>query len=131
MSSVVLSDDERSAFLGLIDKLATSDAIIVVSACRNDFYPLVVNYPSLMVNKGNGGHFDLLAPTRAELLQMIRLPAVAANLTWSVDEDSSTPLDQILCAEAANNPDALPMLQSDSDTHLTLPTHHRAKMPED
>jgi DNA-binding winged helix-turn-helix (wHTH) protein len=111
LSSVVFSDDERSAFLGLIDKLATSDAIIVVSACRNDFYPLVVNYPSLMVNKGNGGHFDLLAPTRAELLQMIRLPAVAANLTWSVDEDSATPLDQILCAEAANNPDALPMLQ--------------------
>jgi tetratricopeptide (TPR) repeat protein len=64
-----------------------------------------------MVNKGNGGHFDLLAPTRAELLQMIRLPAVAANLTWSVDADSATPLDQILCAEAANNPDALPMLQ--------------------
>jgi tetratricopeptide (TPR) repeat protein len=64
-----------------------------------------------MANKGNGGHFDLLAPTRAELMQMIRLPAVAANLTWSLDVDSATPLDQILCAEAANNPDALPMLQ--------------------
>ena len=111
LSSPVFSDDERVAFLGLIEILATSGAIIVVSACRNDFYPLVVNHPSLMANKGNGGHFDLLAPTRAELMQMIRLPAVAANLTWSVDADSATPLDQILCAEAANNPDALPMLQ--------------------
>jgi DNA-binding winged helix-turn-helix (wHTH) protein/tetratricopeptide (TPR) repeat protein len=111
LSSPVFSDDERVAFLGLIEILATSGAIIVISACRNDFYPLVVNHPSLMANKGNGGHFDLLAPTRAELMQMIRLPAVAANLTWSVDADSATPLDQILCAEAANNPDALPMLQ--------------------
>jgi DNA-binding winged helix-turn-helix (wHTH) protein len=111
LSSAVFSDDERDAFLGVIDKLAASGAIIVVSACRNDFYSLVVNYPSLMVNKANGAHLDLLAPTRAELLQMIRLPAVAANLTWSLDADSATPLDQILCAEAANNPDALPMLQ--------------------
>ena len=111
LSSPIFSNDERVAFLDLIEKLATSGAIIVLSACRNDFYPLVVNLPSLMANKGNGGHFDLLAPTRAELMQMIRLPAVAANLTWSVDIDSATPLDQILCAEAANNPDALPMLQ--------------------
>ena len=111
LSSAVFSDDERGVFLGIIDKLATSGAIIVVSACRNDFYPLVVNCPSLMVNKANGAHLDLLAPTRAELLQMIRLPAVAANLTWSVDPNSATPLDQMLCAEAANNPDVLPMLQ--------------------
>jgi DNA-binding winged helix-turn-helix (wHTH) protein/tetratricopeptide (TPR) repeat protein len=111
LSSPVFRDDERAAFLDLIEKIATSGAIIVISACRNDFYPLVVNHPSLMANKGNGGHFDLLAPTRAELMQMIRLPAIAANLTWSVDADSATPLDQILCAEAANNPDALPMLQ--------------------
>jgi DNA-binding winged helix-turn-helix (wHTH) protein/tetratricopeptide (TPR) repeat protein len=111
LSSPVFSDDERVEFLDLIEKLATCGAVIVISACRNDFYPTVVNHPSLMANKGSGGHFDLLAPTRAELMQMIRLPAVAANLTWSVDENSATALDQILCAEAANNPDALPMLQ--------------------
>jgi DNA-binding winged helix-turn-helix (wHTH) protein/energy-coupling factor transporter ATP-binding protein EcfA2 len=111
LSTPVFNNEERAAFLDLIETLATSGAIIVLSACRNDFYPLVVNHPSLMANKGNGGHFDLLAPTRAELMQMIRLPAIAANLTWSVDTDSATPLDQILCAEAANNPDALPMLQ--------------------
>jgi DNA-binding winged helix-turn-helix (wHTH) protein/energy-coupling factor transporter ATP-binding protein EcfA2 len=111
LSSPVFSDAERAAFLELIEKIATSGAVIVISACRNDFYPLVANYPSLMADKANGGHFDLLAPTRAELMQMIRLPAVAANLTWSVDADTAIPLDQILCAEAANNPDALPMLQ--------------------
>jgi DNA-binding winged helix-turn-helix (wHTH) protein len=111
LSSDVFSDDERGVFLDVIDHLATSGVIIVVSTCRNDFYPLVVNYPTLMVNKSNGAHFDLLAPTRRELMQMIRLPALAANLTWSVDNNSATSLDQMLCDEAANNPDALPMLQ--------------------
>ncbi|MEO9944391.1 winged helix-turn-helix domain-containing protein [Paraglaciecola sp.] len=111
LSSPIFSDTERLTFLSLIETLTTSGTIIVVSACRNDFYPLVVNHPSLMANKGAGGHFDLLAPTRAELMQMIRLPAVAANLTWSTDKDNATPLDQLLCDEAAHNPDALPMLQ--------------------
>jgi hypothetical protein len=37
LSSPVFSDDERVAFLGLIEILATSGAIIVISACRNDF----------------------------------------------------------------------------------------------
>ncbi|MEP0175199.1 MAG: winged helix-turn-helix domain-containing protein [Paraglaciecola sp.] len=111
LSSPTFSDDEREQCLNLIETLTTSGAIIVLSACRNDFYPLVVNHPSLMANKGAGGHFDLLAPTRAELMQMIRLPAVAANLTWSTDKDNATPLDQLLCDEAAHNPDALPMLQ--------------------
>ncbi|WP_289028245.1 winged helix-turn-helix domain-containing protein [uncultured Paraglaciecola sp.] len=111
LSSPIFSDTERLTFLHLIEALTTSEAIIVVSACRNDFYPLVVNHPSLMANKGAGGHFDLLAPTRAELMQMIRLPAVAANLTWSTDKVTAIPLDQLLCDEAAHNPDALPMLQ--------------------
>lgn len=111
LSSPTFSDDEREQCLNLIETLTTSGAIIVLSACRNDFYPLVVNHPSLMANKANGGHFDLLAPSRAELMQMIRLPAIAANLTWSVDAHSAIPLDQLLCDEAANNPDSLPMLQ--------------------
>ncbi|MEP2652528.1 MAG: winged helix-turn-helix domain-containing protein [Paraglaciecola sp.] len=111
LSSPTFSDDEREKGLNLIETLTTSGAIIVISACRNDFYPLVVNHPSLMANKGAGGHFDLLAPSRAELMQIIRLPAIAANLTWSVDTHSATPLEQLLCDEAANNPDALPMLQ--------------------
>ncbi|MFT2089740.1 winged helix-turn-helix domain-containing protein [Paraglaciecola sp. 2405UD69-4] len=111
LSSPIFSNNERQGFLNLIEALTVSGAIIVISACRNDFYPLVVNHPSLMANKGDGGHFDLLAPSRAELMQMIRLPAVAANLTWSIDKDTAIPLDQILCDEAANNPDALPMLQ--------------------
>lgn len=111
LSSPLFSDEERNHFLNLIDTLATSGCIMVFSACRNDFYPLVVSHPSLMAGKDTGGHFDLLAPTRSELMQMIRLPAIAANLTWSNNARSAMSLDELLCNEATNNPDALPMLQ--------------------
>ncbi|ABI39651.1 lysine decarboxylase transcriptional regulator, CadC [Shewanella sp. MR-4] len=111
LSSPLFSDAERSAFIELLERLATSHAVLILSACRNDFYPLLVNYPSLMAGKARGAHFDLAPPTRTELLQMIRLPAVAANLSWEIDSDTAMPLDEMLCSDAASNPDALPMLQ--------------------
>ncbi|OBT06803.1 transcriptional regulator [Shewanella sp. UCD-FRSSP16_17] len=111
LSSPLFSQEQRNAFVNILEQLANSGCVLVLSACRNEFYPLLVAYPSLMTGKGRGAHFDLSPPARSELLQMIRLPAVAANLTWSSDPDTATPLDEILCAEAASNPDALPMLQ--------------------
>ncbi|PIW62341.1 winged helix-turn-helix domain-containing protein [Shewanella sp. CG12_big_fil_rev_8_21_14_0_65_47_15] len=111
LSSPLFSDTERTVFVELLEQLATSKAVIIISACRNDFYPLLVGYPSLMAGKSRGAHFDLAPPTRTELLQMIRLPAVAANLTWEIDSDTAMPLDEMLCSDAASNPDALPMLQ--------------------
>ena len=111
LSSPLFSPNTRSHFLSIIERLATSKAVIVFSACRNDFYPLVVEQPSLMAAKANGAHYDLTPPNRQELQQIIRLPALTANLTFSHDPQTKTPLDEILFADTANNPDALPMLQ--------------------
>jgi eukaryotic-like serine/threonine-protein kinase len=111
LSSPLFGSEERAHFLAIIESLVTSGCVLVFSACRNDFYPLVVSHPSLMVGKDTGAHFDLLAPTRSELMQMIRLPAIAANLTWSHNADTAMSLDELLCNEATNNPDSLPMLQ--------------------
>ena len=111
LSSPLFSNDTRGHFLSVIERLATSKAVIVFSACRNDFYPLVVEQPSLMAGKAHGAHYDLTPPNRHELQQIIRLPALTANLTFSQDPNTKTPLDEILCADTANNPDALPMLQ--------------------
>ncbi|ABG38932.1 lysine decarboxylase transcriptional regulator, CadC [Paraglaciecola sp. T6c] len=111
LSSPVFNDDERKRFLKCLDTLATSGSILIFSACRNDFYPLVVAHPSLMAGKDQGAHFDLLPPSSSELSQMIRLPAKAANLSWTNEPNSTNPLDEILCHEAVNHPDALPMLQ--------------------
>ncbi|MPY23430.1 winged helix-turn-helix domain-containing protein [Shewanella sp. YLB-07] len=111
LSSPQFSDEQRQEFFDVIEFLAQSGHILILSACRNDFYPDLVQYPNLMSGKSRGAHFDLSPPTRQELLQMIRLPAVAANLTWQLDGETAVPLDEMLCADAASNPDALPMLQ--------------------
>ncbi|MEH6733849.1 MAG: winged helix-turn-helix domain-containing protein [Shewanella sp.] len=111
LASPLFTESERNNVLDILETLAVSGVVLIISACRNDFYPQVVSHPSLMAGKANGSHFDLSAPTRAELMQMIRLPANAANLTWTLDPDTAMPLDEILCSEAASNPDALPMLQ--------------------
>ena len=111
LSSPQFSDEQRQEFFDVIELLAQSGHILILSACRNDFYPDLVQYPNLMSGKSRGAHFDLSAPTRQELLQMIRLPAVAANLTWQLDGETAVPLDEMLCFDAASNPDALPMLQ--------------------
>lgn len=125
LSSPLFSSEQRSLFIDCIEQLACSDAVLVFSACRNEFYPLLVTYPSLMAGKARGAHFDLAPPGRAELLQMIRLPAIAANLSWQQDPDTAVPLDELLCSEAASNPDALPMLQ------YTLQALYLQRSPQD
>ncbi|MCH1920825.1 winged helix-turn-helix domain-containing protein [Shewanella sp. A3A] len=111
LSSPAFDDGQRQQWIDLLEQLATSGTVLLLSACRNEFYPQLVSYPSLRAGKGRGAHFDLAPPSRQELLQMIRLPAAAAGLNWQTDDSTATPLDEILCSEAANYPDALPMLQ--------------------
>jgi len=111
LSSPLFTQTQRQQLFDVIECLAQSGHVLVLAACRNDFYPDLVQYPNLMSGKSRGAHFDLCAPTRPELLQMIRLPAVAAQLTWQSDSETAVPLDEMLCADAASNPDALPMLQ--------------------
>ncbi len=106
-----VDDQRRGRFLAALDALATSGAVIVIAACRNDFYPHVAREPVLMKGKAAGAHFDVAPPTRAEIAQMIRRPALMANLTFGVDSATQAQLDDILCEETADNPDALPLLQ--------------------
>lgn len=102
---------QRSLFLTALDRLARLGPFVVIAACRNDFYPDLAREPVLMEGKEAGGHFDLAPPTRAEIAQMIRLPAQMADLSFGVDLHGNEHLDDLLCDGVANNPDALPLLQ--------------------
>ena len=102
---------ERNGFLRVLDLLARTRAVLVILACRNDFYPHLATYPLLMEGAQHGAHFDLAAPSQAELAQIIRLPALAAGLSFGTDPDTRLHLDDVLCAGASGNPDALPLLQ--------------------
>lgn len=105
------ADAARAPFLAALDRLARTDRFVIISACRNDFYPDLAREPHLMAGKEKGGHFDLAPPTRAEIMQMIRSPAAIAELRFGIDLDNNTRLDDMLCDGVADNPDALPLLQ--------------------
>ncbi len=106
-----VDEAQRRGFIAGLDRLSRTGAVLVLAACRNDFYPDVAREPVLMAAKAAGAHFDLAPPTRAEIMQMIRMPALAAGLSFGVDEESKAQLDDILCDGTADNPDALPLLQ--------------------
>jgi eukaryotic-like serine/threonine-protein kinase len=103
--------DEADRFVEMIEVLAKSNCLLMLMACRNDFYPEVMAQPVLLALKTRGGHFDVLPPDGADIAQMVRQPALAAGLTFEKDETTGASLDDVLCDAARGNPDMLPLLQ--------------------
>lgn len=101
---------EREVFIDVLDQLARSGCLLLILACRNDFYPQLTAYPALMNVKLRGGHFDLAPPGSADIAQIVRHPAQAAQLRYTVDEHGEA-LDDVLCNAARSGPDTLPLLQ--------------------
>lgn len=99
------------SFLNCLEYLAKGGGIIICIACRNDFYPQLVQYPQLTENKNRGGHFDLSAPGRAEIAQIIRTPAQAAGLYFGKHPQNGAHLDDVLLEAASKSSDTLPLLQ--------------------
>ena len=101
---------DRAAFFHALERLARANVLIVL-ACRNDFYPELMAVPEMMALKTRGGHFDVEPPDGAAIAQMVREPARAAKLAFERDADSGASLDDVLCDAARASPDALPLLQ--------------------
>jgi eukaryotic-like serine/threonine-protein kinase len=104
------TDADRLRFVGLLQTLARAGTLVIL-ACRNDFYPALIALPELMALKGRGGHFDVEPPDGADIAQMVRQPARAAQLTFEHDAATGANLDDVLCDAARASPDALPLLQ--------------------
>ena len=102
---------DADRFMEVIDALAKSNCLLILMACRNDFYPEVMAQPVLLALKSRGGHFDVLPPDGADIAQIVRQPALAASLTFEKDEKTDARLDDVLCDAARGNPDTLPLLQ--------------------
>lgn len=100
-----------AAFLASVERLVRSRLVLVLAVCRNDFYPSLAQHPVLMACKEHGGHLDLAPPDASAVALMIRLPAQAAGLTFGTDSSGLYRLDDRLCADAMQAPDALPLLQ--------------------
>jgi len=103
--------DEANRFIEVIEVLAKSNCLLMLMACRNDFYPEVMAQPALLALKSRGGHFDVLPPDGADIAQIVRSPAFAAELKFEKDASTGANLDDVLCDAARGNSDMLPLLQ--------------------
>ncbi len=103
--------DEADHFMTVVEALAKSNCLLMLMACRNDFYPEVMAQPILLALKTRGGHFDVFPPDGAEIAQIVRQPALAASLSFEKNEVTGASLDDVLCDAARGNPDMLPLLQ--------------------
>jgi eukaryotic-like serine/threonine-protein kinase len=103
------SDADR--FMQAVETLAKSNCLLILMACRNDFYPAVMAQPTLLALKSRGGLFDVLPPDGADIAQIVRQPALATGLTFEKDQTTGAGLDDVICDAARGNPDMLPLLQ--------------------
>lgn len=85
--------------------------VMVLAACRDDFYSRIAAVPALLALKLDGGSLDLPLLNAGELAQIIRAPALAAGLCFEIDAASSSRLDDVLRDDAVRQPQPLPLLQ--------------------
>ena len=106
-----IGEAERQHFFTALEALARSGSVLVIMACRNDFYPHIAAYPALLELKQRNGHVDVNPPTRSELAQIVRQPARAAHIEFELDPVSGIPLDDVLVDAVGSGHDTLPLLQ--------------------
>ena len=104
-----VSPTTRQRFADVLGHLAASGRVWVVATLRADFYLPAVSLPGLLALKSDGATFDLQPPGPAELAQIVRAPAAAADLVYEADAEGHR-LDERVLADA-DQPDMLPLLQ--------------------
>lgn len=102
---------EAEQFLQLLHSLARSGCVWILAALRSDFYPACLESASLRTLMRGHGHYELGVPGAQQIGRIIRAPAAAAGLSFEVDADSGTRLDDLLHSEAAEHPEILPLLE--------------------
>ncbi|MGA7919560.1 MAG: hypothetical protein WCA38_07790, partial [Candidatus Acidiferrales bacterium] len=103
--------EERHLFMSAIDALTRSGLVWVIATMRSDFYPRCAELPQLVSLKEGSGQYDLIAPTLAEIGQMIRYPVRAAGLHFEIDIGTRMRLDDVLEEAASVNSRSLPLLE--------------------
>jgi len=95
----------------LLKVLLQQGSVIVIVALRNDFYANAMESQGFAELKEEGFQYDLPAPGVADLARMIRLPALAAGLSFDEDPLTGQKLDEVLLQAAAGHADVLPLLE--------------------
>jgi tetratricopeptide (TPR) repeat protein len=105
-----LTRADRVHFIDLLAGLVRSGGIWVIATMRKDFWHRADETPELVRLAEGGGRLELVAPTPAQLGQMIRRPAEAAGVRFEDHETTGSALNEIIAQEVAREPGALPLL---------------------
>ena len=97
-------------FFQAVEALARSGAMWVLATLRSEFFARCEQIPELVAMKSGKGHYQLMPPTKPELSQIIRLPAIAAGLEFEADPEKGT-LDDVLLDAAGKDPTVLSLLE--------------------
>lgn len=102
-------EDVRRRFAALLLGLCRTRRVWIVATLRADLYERYIAVPDLLTLKTEGASYDLQPPGPAELAEIVRLPAKAADLVYEADAAGRT-LDERLLADA-ERADILPLVQ--------------------
>jgi tetratricopeptide (TPR) repeat protein len=105
-----VTPEERSTFARLLTVFAETGRVWLLATLRADLYERFLAEPALMALKTSGAAYDLSPPGPAELAEIVRKPAEAAELVFEADPKTGERLDERLLREA-DRPDMLPLLQ--------------------
>jgi Novel STAND NTPase 1/WD domain, G-beta repeat len=105
-----IADDVRARFAQLLGRLARSARVWVIATLRADLFERFLRQQELKQLKDDGGGYDLSAPGAAELAEIVRGPATAADLIYETDSATGERLDERLLRDA-DRTDLLPLLQ--------------------
>jgi hypothetical protein len=104
---------ERIAFVEALRAVITTGRVWVIAALRADFFSRCSELPErfrdLFIERD--GIFTVGGPRPAEIVQMIRRPAMIAGLQFERRGDPEEGLDDVLRDAAAGNPTILPLLE--------------------
>jgi WD40 repeat protein len=107
-TGAALTPQARGRFIDLLGVLARSGLVCVLATMRSEFYPQLATGTLRELAAGDGQYL-LGPPSAAELDEMIRLPAAAAEIDFAPDQDGIG-LDARLRDDAARDPHGLPLL---------------------
>ena len=105
-----ISAEQRAHFIELLAGFVRSGIVWVIAAMRKDFWHLADQTPELIRLSEGSGRLDLLPPGPAQLSQMIRRPAEAADVAFEVHATTNVPLNDVIAEEVGREPGALPLL---------------------
>ena len=105
-----LDEAVRDAFVAALAALARSGRVWIAATLRADLYAAMLTHPGLKALKDAGASHDLAPPGPAELAEIVRRPAEAADLVFGTDPATGEGIDERLLREA-ERPDMLPLVQ--------------------